>query len=233
MNRQLAARLIIDVAMTVLLLCAYAYRITGDAAHEWIGVSVIALFIAHNAINWRWYKNIFKGTYTPRRAVMSAVNIMLAFTMTALIATGLLQSRTVLAFLRLPGDRALRQIHTAAAYWGLPLIGVHVGLHWEMVMNAVRKMMRIKESSHARTTVLRVIAVMTVIYGIYASYDRDMGSKLFLGYSFDYWNPERPMILFFTGNLAIMGVYVFITHYALKLLALRQRARSDDGQCSR
>ncbi|MDR1134187.1 MAG: DUF4405 domain-containing protein [Synergistaceae bacterium] len=233
MNRQLAARLIIDVAMTVLLLCAYAYRITGDAAHEWIGVSVIALFIAHNAINWRWYKNIFKGAYTPRRAVMSAVNIMLAFTMTALIATGLLQSRTVLAFLRLPGDMALRQIHTAAAYWGLPLIGVHVGLHWEMVMNAIRKMTRIRETNHARTAILRMIAVMTVVYGAYASYDRDMGSKLFLGYSFDYWNPERPMILFFTGNLAIMGIYVFITHYALKLFAFWQRARSGDRQRSR
>jgi hypothetical protein len=233
MNRQLAARLIIDFAMTVLLLCAYAYRITGDVAHEWIGISVFALFIAHNAINWRWYQSIFKGAYTLRRAAMTAVNITLALTMTALIATGLLQSRTALAFLRLPGDMVLRQIHTAAAYWGLPLIGVHVGLHWEMIMNAIGKMMRIKESSHARTAVLRIIAVMTVVYGVYASYDRDMGSKLFLGYSFDYWNMERPMILFFTGNLAIMGVYVFITHYALKLFAFRQKARNDERQRSR
>ncbi|MDR1137965.1 MAG: DUF4405 domain-containing protein [Synergistaceae bacterium] len=164
---------------------------------------------------------------------MTSVNTALAFTMTALIVTGLLQSRTVLAFLRLPGDMALRQIHTASAYWGLPLIGVHVGLHWEMVMNAIRKMMRIRESSHARTAALRIIAVMTVVYGIYASYDRDMGSKMFLGYSFDYWNPERPMILFFTSNLAIMGVYIFVTHYALKLFAFRQKARNDNGQHSR
>jgi hypothetical protein len=164
---------------------------------------------------------------------MTSVNTALAFTMTALIVTGLLQSRTVLAVLRLPGDMALRQIHTAAAYWGLPLIGVHVGLHWEMIMNAVRKMTRIREANHARTAVLRVIAVMTVVYGVYASFDRDMGSKLFLGYSFDYWNPERPMILFFTSNLAIMGVYVFITHYALKLFAFWQKARIGDGQRAR
>jgi hypothetical protein len=59
-----------------------------------------------------------------------------------------------------------------------------------------------------------------------------MGSKLFLGYSFDYWNPERPMILFFTSNLAIMGVYIFVTHYALKLFAFRQKARNDNRQRS-
>jgi glucan phosphoethanolaminetransferase (alkaline phosphatase superfamily) len=223
MNRQLAARLIIDFAMTVLLLCAYAYRITGDAAHEWIGIAVFASFAVHNMINWRWYKSIFKGKYTLRRTIAAIVNISLAFTMAALFVTGLLQSRTVLAFLRLPGDMLLRQTHTAAAYWGLPLIGVHAGLHWEMIMNGFRKMTRVSGSSPARTVTLRAISVMIAVYGIYASFDRDMGSKLFLGYSFDYWNPDRPAILFFTSNLAIMGVYVCVTHYALKLLIYRQK----------
>jgi hypothetical protein len=57
---------------------------------------------------------------------------------------------------------------------------------------------------------------------VYASFDREMGAKLFLGYSFDFWNPDRPAVLFFTSNLAIMGVYVCITYYALKLLAYRR-----------
>jgi hypothetical protein len=74
----------------------------------------------------------------------------------------------------------------------------------------------------------RAIAVVIAVYGLYASFDRDMGSKLFLGYSFDYWDLERPAILFFAGNLAIMGLYVFVTHYALKLFAFRQKAKSDD-----
>jgi hypothetical protein len=223
MNRQLAARLIIDFVMTVLLLCAYAYRIIGDVAHEWVGIAVFASFIAHNAINWRWYKNIFKGKYTLRRTIAAIVNITLAFTMATLLVTGLLQSRTVLAFLNLPGDMLLRQAHTAAAYWGLPLIGVHVGLHWEMIMNGFGKMARVSGSSLTRRVTLRAISVMIVIYGVYASFDRDMGSKLFLGYSFDFWDPDRPAVLFFTSNLAIMGVYVCMTYYTLKLLTYRRK----------
>jgi hypothetical protein len=222
MNRQLAARLIIDFVMTVLLSCAYAYRIIGDAAHEWIGISVFALFVVHNAINWRWYKNIFKGKYTFRRTIGAIVNTTLIFTMATLLVTGLLQSRAVLAFLHLPGDMALRQAHTTAAYWSLPLIGVHVGLHWEMIMNGFGKMMRVNGSSLMGRVILRSISVMIVIYGIYASFDRDMGAKLFLGYSFDFWNPDRPAVLFFTSNLAIMGVYVCVTYYTLKLLAYRR-----------
>jgi hypothetical protein len=40
MNGKLAARLTLDFAFTVLLLCALMYRVTRDTAHEWIGVAV-------------------------------------------------------------------------------------------------------------------------------------------------------------------------------------------------
>jgi hypothetical protein len=96
MNKKLAARLILDFTFIVLLLCALAYRITGDIAHEWVGVCVCTVCIAHNTLNWKWYANIFRGTYTLRRGVMTAVNLLLAIAMITLIITGLLHSRTVL-----------------------------------------------------------------------------------------------------------------------------------------
>jgi hypothetical protein len=99
MNRELALKLILDFSMTILLLCAYAYRITGDTAHEWIGISVFVLFITHNIINRRWYKNIFKGKYTVRRALITTFNVLIALVTSTLLVTGLLHSRAVLAFL--------------------------------------------------------------------------------------------------------------------------------------
>ena len=96
MNGTLTVRIIIDLCLTILLLCAYAYRIIGDIAHEWIGVSVFVLFIAHNVINYRWYKNVGKGAYTARRVIMTTINALLALTMATLVITGFLQSRIVL-----------------------------------------------------------------------------------------------------------------------------------------
>jgi len=96
-----AARLVIDLTMTVLLLFALAYRIIGDAAHEWVGVSLCVLFVANNIINRRWWAGIVRGKYNTRRATMTAVNVLLALAMSALLVTGLLHSRTVLAFLHL------------------------------------------------------------------------------------------------------------------------------------
>ncbi|MDR1072108.1 MAG: hypothetical protein LBL45_00310 [Treponema sp.] len=89
----ITARLILNIAFTVLLLCALVYRATGDIAHEWIGVAVCAACIAHNALNWKWYKNIFKGIYNLRRGALTAVNLLLALAFVLLIITGLLHSR--------------------------------------------------------------------------------------------------------------------------------------------
>jgi hypothetical protein len=223
MNRQLAGRLIIDFAMTILLLCAYGYRIIGDTVHEWIGISVFALFIAHNILNRQWYKTMFKGTYIPRRIIMTTVNITLLFTMITLLVTGLLQSRTVLAFPHLPGGMVLRLIHTTAAYWGLPLIGIHLGLNWGMVISGTRKMAGITGKNRVRMIITRVFAFLFAVFGVWASFDRDMFSKLFLGFSFDYWDEKRPAIIFFAAMLSIMGIYVFVTYYALKLLGKKRK----------
>jgi hypothetical protein len=222
MNRKLAVRLIIDISMTVLLLCAYAYRITGDIAHEWIGVAVFVLCAAHNVINYRWYKNMFSGAYNARRLVMTAVNALLALLFTALIVTGLLMSRTVLSFLRLQGDMTLRLIHTTSAYWLLPLIGIHIGLHWGMIMNTIGKIIKISEKSQTRTIVLRIAAVAIVALGAWSFFDRDMYSKLFLGFSFDYWPEERWAAFFFIAMLSIISLYVSVAYYALKIWERRR-----------
>jgi hypothetical protein len=209
-------RLIIDLVFTVLLLCALMYRATGDTAHEWIGIAVFVVCIVHNALNWKWYKNIFKGIYNLRRGMMTAINLSLVLAMVTVIITGLLHSRTVLTFLHLPGDMIIRQIHTTAAYWCLPLVGVHLGLNWGILLNAFRKMIKTNGENHTRKIIVRVIVLAIVIFGVWSSFDRDMFSKLFLGFSFDYWPEERHAILFFAVNLLIMGLYVSAAYYALK-----------------
>jgi hypothetical protein len=154
---------------------------------------------------------------------MTAVNLLLALAFATLIITGLLHSRTVLAFLHLPGGMVLRQMHTTAAYWGLPLTGIHIGLHWRMIMNVFRKMLKMDGENKARRRLARIGGIVIAGFGVWSSFDRDMFSKLFLGFSFDYWPEERPTALFFAVNLSIIGVYVMSTYYALSLLERRTR----------
>jgi hypothetical protein len=47
MTVKLAVRFFIDFAMAGLMLFSLSYRITGDASHEWIGISLFVLFVVH------------------------------------------------------------------------------------------------------------------------------------------------------------------------------------------
>jgi hypothetical protein len=138
--------------------------------------------------------------------------------MAALLVTGLLHSRTAFAFLHLEGGAMLRQIHTTAAYWGLILIAVHAGLHGGMFTRHLQGKKRI-------TIFARSITALTVIFGVWAFIDRDMFAKLFLGFSFDYWNEERPAVLFFAETLGIMAVFAFAVYYAMKLADRKSKGR--------
>ena len=54
---------IVDASMTVLLLFLMACQVTGEMAHEWIGMGMTVLVIIHQVLNRKWYGAIFKGNY--------------------------------------------------------------------------------------------------------------------------------------------------------------------------
>jgi hypothetical protein len=61
LNQKMLIKLVIDFAMTMLVLVEMAYRITGNTIHELVGVLSLVLFIIHNFLNRRWYMAIMKG----------------------------------------------------------------------------------------------------------------------------------------------------------------------------
>lgn len=218
-----AARLALDLAMTVLVLVAFAYHLTGNTAHEWIGANAFALVAVHLFVNRRWYKNHFAGKYPPRRILTTTVNWVLVAAMATVLVSGLLLSREVFPLFKAADDLLMRKIHTKASYWSLLLVAVHIGLHWSMIsQTAVRLAGRVGPMRRSKLP-LRLAAALIASGGVAASFDRNMGSKLFVGDSFDFWDPGRPALLFFAANLAIMGLYVGVTYYLTKIMSRRPK----------
>ena len=54
-----------------------AYQVTGEMAHEWIGMGMTVLVIIHQILNRKWYGALFKGKYNPYRNVTTILNILL------------------------------------------------------------------------------------------------------------------------------------------------------------
>ncbi|MDP4107404.1 MAG: hypothetical protein Q8935_20915, partial [Bacillota bacterium] len=95
MNPKIICKIVVDITMTVLMLFLMARHITGDVVHEWIGVGIFALFIAHHIINIRWYQNMFRGKCTVFRVLQTIINILRFVAMIALMISGIMLSQYV------------------------------------------------------------------------------------------------------------------------------------------
>lgn len=121
-------KIIIDIAM-YLIFVALMQEHLWDGLHEWLGITLFALFIAHTILNFRWYQSLFKGKYTPARTILAVINIALLVAMLCCMVSSVLVSGKVFAFLNLGGARIGRTLHLVSIAWVFVLMSLHLGLH--------------------------------------------------------------------------------------------------------
>ncbi|MEH7416557.1 DUF4405 domain-containing protein [Neobacillus drentensis] len=226
MNRKMLFKLVNDVVMTVLMLIAMAYYITGNTIHELVGVVVLLLFILHNLLNGRWYKVILKGGHHLRRQLQIVINLLFLVTMAVMMISAVLISSDLFPYIPINNDMMLRQLHAQTAYLGFIIMAVHVGFSWNIIINSVRRMTGITGTSRFRTIGLRILAVLIVAYGVHASFKREIGAKLFIYNPFGNWFNDNSTLVFLIDHLSIMGIYICGTHYALKFIQ-KQETRAE------
>ena len=140
MNTKAKIKWTLDVLMTAALFFLMGYQFWGETAHEWIGAGMLVLFVVHQVLNRSWYKNLFRGRYTPMRTLQCLVNVLTLAAMLALMYSGITMSRHVFAFLPIRGGLMLaRRLHILGSYWGYLLMSLHLGLHWGVVCRLAAK----------------------------------------------------------------------------------------------
>ena len=206
----------LDVLMTIALFFLMGYQFWGEAVHEWIGTGMFVLFIAHQVCNLNWYKNLFRGRYTPIRIMQCMINFLTLVAMLALMYSGITMSRHVFAFLPIRGGMALaRRPHILGSYWGYVLMSLHLGLHWGMILNMVVK----KPASQRKYQKAGFITgLLIAVYGAYVFIKRDFLTYMLLRSEFVFLDYEEPKLLFFLDYLALMGLCIFIAYCSAKLV---------------
>lgn len=227
MKPKIKFKMLIDLAMTVLLLLLMAYQVTGEMAHEWLGTGMFCMFLIHNILNLRWYKSLFKGKYTALRTLQAMVNALIFVSMICLMASGIMMSRHVFAFLSVGGSMSFARIlHLAASYWGFVLMSMHLGLHWGMVMGMARRLTKGTLPAVAGI-ILRLGAFAAAVYGAYVFSKNGIASYMFLQNQFVFFNFEQSALSVLSENLAMMGLWIFAAYYTARLL---QRAKSSENR---
>ena len=198
--------------MTVALLLLMAYGLVGEAAHEWIGMGMFTLFVAHHILNRKWLLAVGKGKYTPIRMVQTLLAGVIFLCMFGSMVSGILLSRYVFTFLpKHDGYNLAQQVHILCAYWGFVCMSLHLGFHWSMMLAMARKHLR---PSPLRTWSLRLIGWLWAVYGAFAFRRRGVSLYLLLRSHFVFYDYSEPVILFLIDYLSVMVMFVLIGYYS-------------------
>lgn len=205
----------------------------GQEIHEWLGTGMILLFLIHQALNAGWWKGFYKGKYTPSRAFVVTIDLLLLLDFLALFGSGIMMSGFVFDFLPIRGGMVTaRSLHLFASHWGFLLMSVHLGMHMEMFMGIARKLLHISGNNTARTWILRFIALAGSTYGIYAFINQHIVEYLFLQTHFVMFDETKPVFLYLAENIAMIWLFAAVGHYLSKFLRLAA-SKSKKGESSK
>lgn len=196
---------IIDFALTVTLLLLMAFQVTQQLAHEWLGITMVALTIIHQILNRRFYASIFKGRYSPLRILQLTVNILLLLSFLCTALSGMMMSRFATPFMNgiLPSS-VVRQGHLAMSHWSFVLMGLHLGLHFGIISAKLKK----------KTAKITLGAVMggISIYGFYLFIRENFLSYMLLKVPFAFLDYSKAWWLVLLENLAMLLAWAFAAY---------------------
>ena len=216
MKPVMKVKISIDAAMTLALLLLMAYGLVGEAAHEWLGMGMFALFLLHHLLNRRWIRAVPQGRYAPPRIVQTVLAGLIFLCMVGSMISGIVLSRHVFAFLPKHGGYELaQQVHILCAYWGFICMSLHLGFHWSMMLAMARKHL---QPSPLRTWSLRLIGWFWAAYGTFAFRHRGVSLYLLLRSHFVFYDYTEPVLIFLIDYLSVMVMFVLIGYLISMLL---------------
>ena len=199
--------------MVLLLPLLMAYSLIGEAFHEVAGTLMLALFLLHHWMNRTWWKDLFKGQYSPQRVFQTVLNLLLLIFMIVQPLCGILMSKHLYSFLPADGlSSVARAIHLPLANWGFVLMSLHAGTHLSAMLPKGRK----------KAAVLGCLGAVS-LYGAYAFVKRQIPAYMFLKLPFVFFDYSEPRVFFLADYLAVMILLTMLGYGIMMLLKVSRK----------
>ena len=195
---------IVDVCMTVLLLCLMAYQVTGEVLHEWIGIGMTVFVIIHQILNRKWYGAIFKGKYNAYRIISTVINVMLLLSFALTAFCGMSMSGHAVPFLYgMTKVSFARRMHLSMSHWAFVLMGLHLGMHIPVMFA------RLHLTGKLKTVISAALCIVAGI-GLFLFIRNGMPDYLFFRVPFAFLDYEKAGALVFLENVLMLSFWAFI-----------------------
>ena len=165
--RRSSFKLGLDLVMAITFaLLLNAHVLGGLSFHEAAGTLIGLVFAVHVFLNWSW---VVGTTATFRRSSLAPkirfgylLNWILLIVMGVIVISGLLISRVLVPWLRVPNARWIQGIHITLGFLVLAVVGVHVGLHWGWIASITRRIVGGNRKGFLVAGVLGLLAIAGV-----------------------------------------------------------------------
>jgi hypothetical protein len=134
----------LDAILLLLFLLIESPRITGVAAHEWVGFAILVPIIVHLLLSWHWIATKAKWMWTkgnPRTRINYLINVVLFGSMIVAIVSGGIVSRVAMPQLGIATvfDLDRFELHDGSSNVLFAAIVLHLAMNWGWVLAALRK----------------------------------------------------------------------------------------------
>lgn len=205
-------KIALDTVMFLLFMLLMGQHLLSGAVHEYLGAGLFVCFIIHNALNYKWYKGLFKGKYGVWRSVLTAINILLMISFVACLLSSLMISGVIFRDIRIDGAMMQgRQLHMVSTAWCFVLMSVHFGLHIRVPKQKVQK-------------VCFYIAMLTAsVVGAYHFVIRKFYEELFLLTEFKWFDYDKTLIGYLFETVCISLALAIIAYFIKKFSRRRTK----------
>lgn len=138
--------LFFDIAIFLMFLIAMAPHFSGMAVHEWLGAAFGAAIVTHLLLHWQWIVEVTRRMFSTAQwsaRINYILNTLLFIDVTVVIFSGLMISEVALPLIGIQTTHGgiWRMLHGFTADFFLVLIGLHVALNWQWIVNMVKRML--------------------------------------------------------------------------------------------
>lgn len=150
--------------MAVVFVLLFNPAVTTLTFHELASLVLGLAMIIHVVINWKWVISVSKRIFSKRKTRLSYVlNIALLLDMLVIIISGLLISEILFPNFRYFINVNWLPIHVVSSFIGLLTIGIHIGLHWNWILQKgkqspkILKLVSFRKPSHKKVAKILLI----------------------------------------------------------------------------
>ena len=146
----------LDVTLLVSVCILQTVSFTGLVLHEWLGLAMVGMVLAHLLLAWSWIASQTRRLFTlqsVRASINYLLNLILFAAITAVIFSGILISQKAIP--ALTGTRAAPDmdwrwdwLHNQFSQAVVLLSGLHLAINWDWVLAAGQKLFsRVREGA--------------------------------------------------------------------------------------